>query len=308
MLRLKLEEMAADAPVADGELAPLGQAPPPRAGRAPLLPPREPTGVAPAELGATADPFAALDHPAVGGRLTVFVLGYGSHPDLARRCVDGILRTVPAHRLDLRIALNAPCAETVEYVRTVPATRVYVYALNSFKYPVMREIFRDPACPIATPYVAWFDDDSYVVDPLWAARLGEAVGANHDRGVRLYGIRFCHDLASLTTPTHDPRSWFRSASWYRGRGFGSRRGEEPAPGGSVLHFVTGGFWALATDMISIADIPDGRLRHNGGDIAIGEQVRQAGFRMLSFNHGKALIHSSGAPRRGHSEAFPWAPS
>lgn len=291
--------------------------PDPEAVREPSLPPRAQgpaQSAPPPELGGPPppppDPYAAMDHPDFGGRLTVFVLCYGPHADLARRCVGSILDSVPPARLDLRLIGNAVCPETEAYLRSVPARRLYLHAENRLKYPAMREAFRDPRCPVETPYLAWFDDDSYAVDPLWAARLAEAVALNHRHGSRLYGIRFCHDLAPHFRGGHRPDLWFKSAPWWREVPFGTRHSERPAdpsgPPGTVVHFVTGGFWAAATEAVRAADVPDARLGHNGGDVCVGEQFRQAGFRLCPFNAHKALVHSSGAPRRGHSEAFPWA--
>jgi GT2 family glycosyltransferase len=242
----------------------------------------------------------------VGGKFTVCVLCYGPHPELARRCVGSILATLPVGRYDLRVAANAACPETLEYLRTVPATKLYVHEENRFKYPVMREMFRDPDAPLATPYLVWFDDDSYARDPLWAARLAKAVAENHRHGVRLFGARFTHDPSAYARPGHDPYAWFRSAPWWRGVPHGTRRDDRPAAGGRHVHFVAGGFWAASVDALRQADVPDARLRHNGGDITIGEQMRQAGYRLGVFDQDKVLVGRSMTPRRGYSEDFPWA--
>lgn len=261
--------------------------------------------VAAATLPSRGDGYDVLDNPIIGGRFTVCVLCYGDHEALARRCLDSILSTVPAGRLDLRVGANQVSAGTLRYLEGLPLTKLYVHADNALKYPVMREMFWDDSCPLGN-YVVWFDDDSYVIDPKWALRLGETIVENHRHRVRLYGMRFFHDLAAYRKPGHDPAAWFRTASWYKGVPFGSARSEAPVPNGSVVYFATGGFFALATEAIRRGDIPDVRLKHNGGDITIGEQVRQAGYHTVMFNRNKALVHSSGYERRGYSEHFPWA--
>jgi hypothetical protein len=251
------------------------------------------------------DAFGVLDHPVIGGKFTVFVLCYGEHATLARRCLDGILGSVPARRLDLRVGANACCSETLAYLRGLPLTKLYAYDENRYKYPLMREMFRDEECPLQSNYVVWFDDDSYVVDTNWAVRLGETIVENHRHGVRLYGMRFNHDLSPYVRDGHNPQAWFRAAPWWQGIPMGNRRSEHPVPNGSCIHFVTGGFWALGVDALKRGDIPDRRLRHNGGDITIGEQVRQAGFKLCEFNKNKSLVFSSGFVRRGYSEEFQW---
>lgn len=246
------------------------------------------------------------DHPAVGGKFTAFVLCYGDHAGLARRCVDSILHSVPIDRIDLRVACNAVVPETLRYLENQPISKLYVYKDNRYKYPVMRDVFRDPAAPIETPYLVWFDDDSHVADPKWMEKLGQAVVANHRHGCRLYGWKHFHDLRMYCKGGHDPRQWFWDAPWCKDKRLRVRGTDRLAPNGTCVDFVVGSFWALATHLVEESDIPDTRIRHNAGDVTIGAQVTQAGFKICNFNQNKKVILCSNAPRRGYSESFPWA--
>jgi len=251
-----------------------------------------------------------LSHPIINGKFTVCVLCYGNHPELAKRCIDSILRYVPPNCIDLRVACNECCPETLQYVRDQPITRVYVNPVNKLKYPVMREMFWDQQTPIETSHVIWFDDDSFVVDPLWLEKLTETIVANHPHGSRLYGWKFQHDFNHYAKDGHRPDLWFRGGDWYRHVNFRLKHVDQPAPNGSVVDFVAGGFWCVATEAIRRCGIPDVRLRHNGGDIVIGEMVRQGGFKIKNFNEGKKFVHSSGHSPRGVSHGpknkeFPW---
>lgn len=249
----------------------------------------------------------AMDHPYLGGRVTVCVLCYGNYPELARRCLDSIYRTVPAARLDVRVATNACAPATLAYLRGLPLSKLYEFPDNRGKAAAMRALWHDPELPLATPYTLWFDDDSYVVDPQWLGKLAQCIVANHPMQCRLYGIRFIHDLKSYHVGAHDPNAWFKAATWWRGKDWAVRgRETSTSPNGSVIPFVAGGFLALATDVIGQQDIPDPRLRHNGIDVALGAQVYQAGWKLRDFNRSKVHVFSSGAPRRGLAEAFPWA--
>ena len=78
------------------------------------------------------------------------------------------------------------------------------------------------------------------------------------------------------------------------------RGHGPAPAAGVAL----GRGSIGPDVI-VSDLPDTRLIHNGGDICIGEQIYQSGFKMKQFNESKQYIHTSAAPRRGYREKFPW---
>lgn len=278
----------------------------------PLLPerPQQPASLAlpaePVPAAPGAGPPSAIDHPHVGGKFTCFVLCYGDHPDLAKRCLDSILNTTPPGRLDLRVAANACSDRTLAYLRGLPLSRLYVYAENRKKYPVMRDVFRDPACPVQTEYLLWFDDDSYVTHPQWLERLAETIAANHQHGGRHYGWLHIHDVKMFAKGGHDPRRWFQAAPWWKGRHMRVRGTKTEAPNGTVIEFVPGSFWALHTRAMLEADIPDSRLVHNGGDATIGEQIHQAGYKTVGFNKDRQFVYTSGAPRRGYSERFPWA--
>jgi hypothetical protein len=257
-----------------------------------------------------------LDHPYLGGKVTAFACCWGDHHALAKRCVDSILETVPARRLDLRVGANQVCDKTRAYLEGFPPgviTKVYYDRGDPNdpkarkKYPCMRQMFWDPECPIVTPYVVWFDDDSWAADKGWLAQLARAVVDNHGHGCRMYGTKFYHDLTPYRSSGYSPERWFRSAPWWTGRPLRVRGNPNlESPNGTVIEFVTGGFWALAAEVLRAADVPDTRLRHNGGDVTIGEQVHQAGFKIKDFSRDKKPVRWSDAKRRGYREDFPWA--
>jgi len=253
-----------------------------------------------------------LDNPIIGGRMTMFVLCYGPHPGLARRCLDSVLSTVDRDRIDLRVATNEACQDTLNYLDDIKPDHFYPHKSNDLKYPVMRQMFHDPTAPIRTPYAIWFDDDAYVVDPRWLNRLAETIIANHKRGCRLYGIKCYHDLTRYRKNGHKPEQWFREAPWHKGVHFRLRGGERRGPNGSCIDFVPGWFWAIGADAIRMGDIPDVRLGHNGGDITIGCQVTQAGFQIKMFNKDKIFVatppkEAGGRRVGGYEESFPWVP-
>lgn len=259
----------------------------------------------------TPDPhrLPLLDHPILGGKITICALLYGDHNMLHVRLLSSLLRNLPLSQVDLRLGLNEVCPATKAYVEGPEVAgrfadagarlSLYEHADNAKKYPVMRQMFNDTARPLDTTYTVWFDDDSYVVNPVWLSTLAETIVNSHNDGYRLYGAKFKHSLRS-----REEASWFQKGGWFGGRYFQNDR-EQDVPNGDKIWFVAGGFWACASETIRSADIPDPRLYHNGGDITIGEQVHQAHGRIKAFNTGKTHIHTSGAPRRGFSETFPW---
>lgn len=267
----------------------------------------------PQHLAAPDRDFAILDHPYLGGKVTVCVLCYGDYVDLAKRCIGGILDSVPAERLDLRVATNQVCAATAAYLQSLgkqmKITKLYVDDGARRKYQAMRAMFHDRDCPITTKYVVWFDDDSYPLDKKWLVRLGQTIIDNHNQGARLYGIKYVHDLAMYAKNGHNPKKWFEAASWWKGRDLRFRGRETTGPNASCLLFVAGWHWAVATEAIYACQIPDERLNHNGGDALIGEQVHQGGFTCKMYNEGKRYVYTppkERGGRRGFSEPFPWS--
>jgi len=251
-----------------------------------------------------------LDNPIIGGRYTVFVLCYGDHVELVKRCIDSILETVPINRIDLRVGGNELGPATIQYLQTVPATKLYLHTENSKKYPLMREMFSDPNHPVSTSYLLWFDDDAYVVDPRWLSLLTSMIVGGHNKDYRLYGNKMFHDINAYNIEGHNPLRWFRNADWFTGLPLRTRGSERLAPNGSVIDFAVGWFWALDAVLMKTANIPDKRLNHNGGDITIGAQVHQAGYKIQQFNKGKSLISTpkkeeGGRRVGGYEESFPW---
>lgn len=252
--------------------------------------------------------LAILDHHTIGGKVTICVLCYGPHTDLARKCLSSIMATVPAERMDLRVATNEAAPTTIDYLKTLPISKLYINSTNRHKYPVMREMFWDTLRPIETNYVIWFDDDTWAVQPNWLSDLAQSIIDGQPYGYRLYGTLLSHDLAMYAKNGGRPADWFRAAGWYRGKQFRARGGAHETPNGSAIDFAVGWCWALATETMRQADIPDVRLGHNGGDITIGEQVHQTGFLIKQWNKGKKLIACPSREqggRRGYSEKFPW---
>ena len=75
-------------------------------------------------------------------------------------------------------------------------------------------------------------------------------------------------------------------------------------------FCTGGWWAAQTEFLRCWDYPFPYLDHNGGDVLLGELVRQRGGRLHQFRDGIAINadksgRESKAPRRGVTTPRPW---
>lgn len=242
------------------------------------------------------------DHPTIGGKYTVFALLYGpaKFAQMHRRCVESIVSTVPAGRLDLRIGSNELCEESVRFIEGLVdrgvITKHYRHRSNDKKYPVMREMFWDNNCPITTKWLLWFDDDSIADrDRLWLHKLTSVIIDGHQEGKHLYGDHRIWELKP------GQGQFIRERPWYKSRPFRDMKGN-PSPNGNKIHFAAGGFWAMSVEAMRACDVPDLKLQHNGGDYMIGEQLWQNGYGLRKWNSQKQFIHTSSVPRRGLSEA------
>ena len=251
-----------------------------------------------------ADP-GIYDHEDVGGKFTVFVLLYGpeQYHDLHRRCVMSILGTAPHDRMDIRIGSNELNDKSVkmvdELVEKGVITKHYRNPTNRYKYPLMREMFRDPEHPINTKWVVWFDDDA-IADrtPDWLAVLCQAIIQHHKPdNAHMFGSKF------VWTLTAGQKEWFESRPWYHDKPWRLHNGK-PSPSGNKIIFATGGWWAITQEAIMKADIPCAGLEHNGGDYTIGEQLYQNDLGIKAFNGRKQFIHTSSVNRRGVTTQMP----
>lgn len=260
-------------------------------------------GTVPGFIAAATPPVAnaracdVFDHPHVGGAFTIFVLCYGptKYHEMHRRCLDSIIATVPRERMDLRIGSNELCNETCRYIDKLQqdglCTKHYRHQQNIYKYPLMREMFRDPDHPIQTKWLIWFDDDSMAdVEPAWLSILGQQIIKHHPEH-HMFGS------AHIWALRPGQAEFYRSRPWFRGRGFRTNRGT-PSPNASCILFATGGFWALSKEAMLAADIPDSELVHTGGDYTIGQQLWEAGYKSKLFNGDKQFIRTSSVAHRG----------
>lgn len=314
MIQPEMVLNAVDAYYKNGDIPPIGEPKPAPAFKAqppPIVKPLTP--VAPVSVQVTQTISGSsrpefIDHPLIGGRLTVLVLCYGPHPELARRCLGSLLATVPASCLDLRVTAAAVVPETLAYLKTLPLTKLYVDDANSGKYRwAMTRMLSDPECPITTPYLLWLDDDTNCINPNWASDLCRTIVGHPEAG--MFGRLFIHDARSVVRNGADPLAWFRQASWWRGRPLQVKGRGTPAANGTAFPFVVGWAWGAKVKALLDAGIPDQRLNHNGGDILAGLACLQAGISLQSWNEQKQHItcpSRENGGRRGKSEPLPWA--
>jgi hypothetical protein len=232
---------------------------------------------------------------------TAFVLLYGDYPALARRCLES-LQELPADRVELRLAANAvpDGSETWAAVEdciqsgVLSRSNVYESSENIHKYPLMRRTFHDPDNVITTPYVMWFDDDSYIREDTfsidnWLDDLVQVLRTSHMLGAK-YKVGLCGNQ----------KEWIEDQPWYNNR-----------PVKSPADFITGGWWCIRTHILHDFDWPIPELDHRGGDVMLGQLLRQHDFKMTQYNNRVAINankhgHQCSAKKRGYdSKPIGW---
>lgn len=233
--------------------------------------------------------------------ISVGILLYGPHADLAKRCLGSIKATIdPSVVSEIRLGLNACCEEArgiAEAFAKDIGVRCLVYEpvdrANRLKYPMMRKMWHDPERPVEAPYAMWFDDDSYLTcTRSWWKDIAAA-----SMNFRLIGAKY-----KMRSPYPGPLlRAIQAQPWYTGQNV-----QPPY----LPSFCTGGWWVAPYAVLKKWNYPFPALKHNGGDTILGELFRQQGFDLTHMNRGvkinaDSMGRESKAERRGASTSRLW---
>lgn len=283
-------------------------APPPAQGASPVVDkPRVESkngaAIAPGELR-----FNHLKFP-----ITVCVVAFGDHSELAIRCLDSVYKNLHPGLFRLRLGMNEPTDKARDRILAYlqeknNVDRVYAATPQIYKYPMMRRMFHDAENPITTDWVLWLDDDSHIVDPNFIVSLGSKVDETYlrqdekaPRGNHCFGkVYYFHFRGKQIAATRKDgkKGWVEEASWYTGRPYLVDTTKRPPMPKS--DFCTGGYWLASMEAIRACDWPDPRLKHRGGDIMFGAAVHQQGFGVVQMYDG---VRISDAKQRGFNETI-----
>ena len=156
--------------------------------------------------------------------------------------------------------------------RYLEERNIYESSENIYKYPLMRRMFHDPDNPIETPYIMWFDDDSFLRTnecknfEAWFDEL-----AGYMRNFAMVGAVYKLGLAG------NQRAYIEDQPWYNGKPVEKR-----------FTFITGGWWSLRRDIVDSFDWPVPELIHRGGDTLLGELLRQHDYPLKHFTRHVAI--------------------
>ena len=228
--------------------------------------------------------------------VTIGVLFYGDFPRAADNFLSSLYDNTAESEFNLIIGANEVGKKTRKLVETVRSSKKNVVKsvdspTNILKYPMMRRMFyeddgttRDPA--VSTDWLFWFDDDSYVTSSLW---LPSAINYISEHKCGMIGKKYFVRLSPGQV------SWLEASKWWLGKPISSNSGS------NKVHFATGGYWGIESKLFFGLDWPDRRLSHNGGDMSLGEALRQRG---IGVGNRSDHVMINKMPRRGISQKYP----
>ena len=228
-------------------------------------------------------------------RVTICILTYGDHLALARQAIESVTRHCPRGEYHLVVGANEVAKNTLVYLKSLEKNgaidRLVISAVNINKNPMMRRMFEG----IDTPFIWWFDDDSYFLDSNAFSQWLEMAEGSSPSTVMWGPVSYCSGLAGLTGMNNVP-AFVRSAPWYRGLPVPSWRfggkGEvdfrDCGCGDGRWSFVLGGCFLIRTTAVRALNWPDERLVKWGDDIFLGEAIRQQQWEMGHIATGVAV--------------------
>lgn len=238
-------------------------------------------------------------------KVSVCVLLYGDHPELARRCLGTLGVALSAgvrHVQDVRVGLNYVSDRTRRFqeewaqeywdkhrfrvISYVPDRRVG-------KYPLMRRMFYDEDDPLAE-LAMWFDDDTFFRShpSEWWSDIMARMESCHMIGQH----RWHMPVQGNQWEWVKTQPWYNSAVGMPGKLHGK----------FVFKFCQGAWWVIRRTVLHDLNWPIPELNHNGGDSMLGEALRHRGCVVGDYDKGLRINADgngkhSGAKRRGMSE-------
>jgi hypothetical protein len=246
--------------------------------------------------------------------VTICVLTYGEYASLAIRVLDSIRTHCPRSQYKLIVGANSVGKETQAYLNARLAAgdidHLILSPVNLNQCPMMRQMF----AKVETPFIWWFDDDSYITEDgaleRWLAPAREAP----ENTVMWGSVCMCGSPEAFAPDLESVVAFVRAADWYRGLpppswrlgGKGQFSYAGLRAGDGTWLFIPGGCWLMRTSVVHALDWPDRRLIKMGNDVFLGEAIRQQGWKLQDISSPGVAINT--APRRGDPGLTPaqWA--
>jgi len=213
----------------------------------------------------------------------ICVLFYGAeeqHFKLAQRVLNDPMRCLAKRNIEFRFGCNAVGPDTASFLQRQIAdhfhsTVLFHSANNIMKYPMMRQMFHEPA--IRAPITMWFDHDSYL-EPKectvedWLERVIKSVN-----GCNLIG-----SVQKAKLPDAQ-LAWASQQTWFN-----------PEQDNTYLPYVISGWWAIKTELLRRFDFPSPDFQQKNGDRILGAALKHQNIPLCHFRDGVRInVNDSG---------------
>jgi hypothetical protein len=218
----------------------------------------------------------------------ILICTYGDYPELIQRCVNSILENSSLNN-KIHIGLNDVGARTKQYLRNLldenKICTLVESNTNLNKDPVMR-ILTDL---VDSPYLIWFDDDSYVDEKDWDVQLVKQISET-----QADVLGFPHVIGY----NKEYLEFLKTRSWY------SNKIREGDP--TTCHFPVGGVWVAKCEYLRKHNYPDRNMIHTHysrwtGDMIVGDLLYQTGGSSATLIGWDSIFKVNKADRRGNGE-------
>jgi len=210
----------------------------------------------------------------------ILICAYGDYPELIQRCISSILEHGSLNS-KIHVGLNDGSTRTKQYLRNLldenKICTLVESNINLHKDHMMR-ILTDL---VDSPYLIWFDDDSYVNEKDWDVQLvkqifetqTDVLGFPHVVGYNAQYLEF-----------------LKTRSWY------SNKIREPDP--NVCHFPVGGVWVTKCEYLRKHNYPDRKMIKWSGDMLVGDLLHQTGGSWTTLIGWDSIFKVNKSERRG----------
>jgi hypothetical protein len=216
----------------------------------------------------------------------ILICAYGDHPVLIKRLMESLFKYSTLNH-KIHVGLNVGSNESKTYLRGLldsnKITTLIESNININKDPMMR-ILTDL---VDSPYLIWFDDDTYVNEKDWDVKLVKQVSAT-----QADVLGFPHVIGY----NEKYLEFLKTRSWY------SNKIRERDP--TTCYFPVGGLWVAKCEYLRTHNYPDRDMIHTHysqwtGDMVVGDLLYQTGGTCKTLIGWDSIFKVNKADRRGN---------
>ena len=213
----------------------------------------------------------------------ILICAYGDYPELIQRCIGSIFEYGSLNS-KIHVGLNDGGKRTKQYLRNLlDENKIYTLIesnININKDPIMRILID----LVDSPYLIWFDDDSYVNKKDWDIQLVKQISETQSDV-----LGFPHVVGY----NENYLKFLKTRSWYSNK----IRKSDP----NICHFPVGGIWGAKCEYLRKYDYPDRNMIKKSDDMLLGDLLHQTSGSFQTINGWNEVFMVNKEYRRGNGE-------